>query len=153
MNPNSDIALATQEPPTKPTFTVLIGHRSCTGDYLEMVTKFALGEQYDLRFFRFGDDVGFHAHHEGELLRLVETQPFDLLLPHWQGAGRELFPRLKAQYGKPIIVVSGWDGDDYAPLERAGIPVLFTPFLPEDFRRVLLECGLKNDANPKNPKP
>jgi hypothetical protein len=139
-----------KQPRTKPSFTVLIGHRDCVGDGLEMYTKFELEERFDLRFVRFGDDLGFRFHHEAELVKLIETQPFDLILPYWQGAGHKLLPRLKAQYGKPIIVVSGWEADDYAPFEAASIPVLFTPVSVEDFRRALQECGLQQDAKPES---
>lgn len=135
------LALVKKESFSKPVFTVLIGHRDCIGDSLEFLSKWMLGEKYDLRIFRFGDHLGFRSCHEAELVKLTETQPFDLILPYWQGAGRELFPRLKAQYGKPIIVLSGWH-DDYAPFERAGIPVLFCPFLVEDFRRALQEANI-----------
>ena len=77
MNAISDVVLAKQEPPTKPTVTVLIGHRSCMGDSLELLTKFELGERFDLRFFRFGDDVGFWSEHETELVKLTKSQPFE----------------------------------------------------------------------------
>jgi len=126
-------------PGSKPSFTVLIGHRSVLGDALEMILKWELGEQYDLSFFRFGDDLGFRSQHEAELLSLVESEPFGLILPYWQGAGQDLLVRLKVQYRKPILLVTGWH-DDYTPLERAGIPILRTPFLVEDFRRALHEA-------------
>jgi hypothetical protein len=152
MNAKSDVEPARREPPTKPIFTVLIGHRGGTGACLEISIDFELGGRFDLRFLRFGDELGFRSEHETELVKLTETVPFDLILPYWQGAGRELFPRLKAQYGKPIVVVTGWTADNgaYAVFERAGIPVLQTPFTMEDIRRALQQCGLKSDDKPES---
>lgn len=104
-----------------------------------MFIKFDMGEKYDLRFFRFGDDLGFNICHAAELLNLVETQPFDLIMaycrPPWEEV-IEILAWLKAQYGKPIFVTSGWAA---APFERAGVTVLPFPHLFEDLRRALQE--------------
>jgi len=118
------------------------------GVALEMFTEFILGEQYELRFLRFGDVSGFCSPYEPELVGLAETKPFDLIMPYWQGAGQDLLVRLKAQHRKPIVLVTGWH-DDYTALERAGIPILKAPFLVEDCRRVLQEAlTAENELRP-----
>ena len=136
------LALAKKEPLAKPVFTALIGHMGDIGDVLEMVTEFELGKYYDLRFFRFGDYCGFYVEHEAELLRLAESLPFDLILVFYRGPDQQLFARLKAQYGKPIIVVSDYGAEVNYPFEGMGIPVLSSPFLIEDFRRALQEANI-----------
>lgn len=138
------LALAQNGAIGKPLFTVLIGHRNGLGDVWEMFLKFEIGQKYELRFLRFGDDLGFDSHHAAELLSLAATQPFDLIMAYCSNGASEieLFARLKAQYGKPIIVTHGRTADEMAPFERAGIKVLDSCFLIEDFRRALLEANI-----------
>jgi CheY-like chemotaxis protein len=136
-----------KDSPAKPVFTVLIGHRDGVGDLWEAVIKQKLQTRYDLRFFRFGDDGGFHPgpnnRYRTEFLELVAKQSFDLILvySHMGWGEIELFTGLRAQYGKPIIATSGLtNAERDERLKAAGIVVLPFPHSMEEFVKVLDAC-------------
>ena len=141
--------MAMKQMVTKPVFSVLIGHRSCMGDACEMMIKFMLEAEYDLRFFRFGDDIGFKLKHRDELLGLTREQHFDLIIVYSYLSlpeERELFASIRAQYGKPIIV-SNMGSTERSVVREAGADVLLPElFTVGDFRSALAACGLKPQA-------
>lgn len=132
---------------TKPILRVLVGHRGSIGDAFEMVLKFELGRKFNLRFFRFGDKLGFGSRSETELLKLAQECPFDLIFAYsyLKAKEKELFARLKAQYAKPIIVTNlSLHDSSFFPSElvEAGVVDAFlpSPFTIYDFRSALKAC-------------
>jgi CheY-like chemotaxis protein len=78
-----------------------------------------------------------------ELLELVAKEPFDLILVycHMYGEELELFAGLRAQYGKPIIAMSGLrDPERDVRVKAAGIMLLPCPFSFEEFTKALDAC-------------
>ena len=137
--------MATNQSGGKVALSVLIGHRGCVGDAWQLMLSFILEAEYDLRFFHFGDDVGFDLGHRDELLSLAKEQRFDLIMLYsYLGLPEErnLLASLKAQYGKPIIV-SNMGALDPAEAHEAGVDV-FLPmsFRVDDLRKALADCGV-----------
>jgi hypothetical protein len=133
----------------KPGFSTLIGHRGCVGDSWEMMIKFILKEEYDLRFLYFGGDAGFDLGQRDELLALVKEQRFDLIIVYSYLSlveERRLFASIKAQCGKPIIV-SNMGALALSEVHEAGVDV-FLPmaFTVDELRNALADCGVKAHA-------
>ena len=150
--------MATNEPVRKTAFSVLIGHRGCAGDAWQIMLSFILEAQYDLRFFQFGDDVGFGLGQRDELVSLAKAERFDLIMVYSYlrlPEERKLLASIKAQYGKPIIV-SNMGTLDPSEAWEAGVDV-FLPmsFTVDDLRKALAGCGVKthNGALRNHDKP
>jgi hypothetical protein len=120
--------------------------------------SFILEAQYDLRFFQFGDDVGFGLGQRDELISLAKVEHFDLImacsylrLPE----ERKLLASIEAQYGKPIIV-SNMGALDPSESHEARVDVFLPmPFAVDDLWKALVECGVKahNGALRNHDKP
>ena len=114
-----------------------------------MMLSFILEAEYGLRFFYFGDEVGFDLGHRDELLSLVREQRPDLIMLYSYlrlPEERKLLASIKAQYGKPIIVSNA---GALAPSEahKAGVDVFLpAPFTVDDLRKALADCGVKTHA-------
>ena len=133
----------------KAAFSVLIGHRGCVGDAWQMMLRFIMDAEYDLRFLPFGDDVGFDLGHGEELLSLAQEHRFDLIMVYsylrLDGESR-LLASIKAQYRKPIIV-SSTGAPAASEVQAAGVDVFLPmPFTVDDLRKALVECGVHTQA-------
>jgi hypothetical protein len=153
------LALVQKQPPAKRVFRVLTcSGEKCLNEAWQLMIEYYLGSGFVVEVTDCWKAL--------EIVDLVKQRSFDLIVPLmnnvFTGAmdakshvaeGVELFARLKAQYGIPIIVcctdlreMPGWaDLPDSA--KQAGMDAFFwTPFLFEQFRSALEACGLHPDS-------
>ena len=129
---------------SKPVFTVLLGREYAPRAWEILIKKY-LGHQYDLRFVVFGSEAGFNATGgPAELLECARQQPFDLvvLYAYMFPDQRAFFSAFRLVYGKPVIVMSGWDNPDLEKQpELGGIDAyLPCPLSLERFRDTIDVC-------------
>lgn len=150
------LALAGKGSPGKPVFTVLLAQDDIWSGIFELLSRERLGEQYDLRFVYFT--------RASELASLADMHAFDLIFFYlgnivWDvGCGNlcalfnlakndkmspdgtivDFLGKLKARYGKPIIVTQGLELTE--PFKRVGVTFLPAPFGTQTFRNALENC-------------
>lgn len=149
------LALVKKESPVKPIVSVLVvgGVVDSHAELFEAAFRAFLSDQYDLRIVAADNAV--------EVLRLAQQRPFDLFIAIlnnvWQGLNEirldppdggtwgdriSFLTRLKKQFGKPIIAMSGLAEMGFEErARRAGADAFFLlPFEMENLLAAVQSC-------------